>query len=132
FEDTSLSKKSSSSGDAVRYCMETALSKIRGFVIVEREKITSILREQKFQLTGATDPSTVKRIGKLLNADIIVFGSIAQFGKVTIINVKMVDVEKGNIVVSEQTRAETEEEIPDLFDNLAIKLAAHYQADVEK
>lgn len=55
----------------------TALQKTGRFEIVEREKLASILAEQKLKLSGAIDDaSKVAEIGKLAGAEAVIFGSV--------------------------------------------------------
>lgn len=44
--------------------------------LVTREKITEILREQRFTQTDMVDPKTAAEIGKILGIDVFVFGKV--------------------------------------------------------
>ena len=50
-----------------------------GCDLIERQKTEAILDEIKFQYSGAADPATVKKLGKLLGADSLVMGSVTLF-----------------------------------------------------
>ena len=47
--------------------------------VVEKEKIDSIIKEQKFQLSGLVDSTRVQEFGKLLGVDAICITNIAGF-----------------------------------------------------
>lgn len=49
------------------------------FLIVERDKISEVLGEQDFGASGRVDPSHAVEIGRLLGAQVLVFGSVTQF-----------------------------------------------------
>lgn len=59
------------------------------FVLVERKKIEEILKEQKFQLSGCTTAECAVEVGKLLNVEKIVIGSINYLGQKYFINVRL-------------------------------------------
>jgi curli biogenesis system outer membrane secretion channel CsgG len=50
------------------------------FSIIEREALDQVLKEQNLSLSGRADPETAVRIGKLLNVDAIVVGTVTEFG----------------------------------------------------
>jgi curli biogenesis system outer membrane secretion channel CsgG len=58
----------------------TELVKSGKFIVVERDKMDKILQEQKLGQSGAIDPNTAARVGKILGLNAIVTGSISQFG----------------------------------------------------
>lgn len=71
------------------------------FVVVEREKMDEILREQGFQQSGAcnTDVCAVE-VGKLIGAQEMVVGSVSKVGKTYSVNLRLIDVERGVMVRS--------------------------------
>lgn len=50
---------------------------IKGFKILERSRIYSILKEQGFQQTGAIDFSTAVEIGKIVGVNAVFIGSVS-------------------------------------------------------
>ena len=58
----------------------TALFKTKKYRIYERNKLKSIMKEQKLQMSGAVDMSTAVQIGKLVGAKYIVTGAVTEFG----------------------------------------------------
>ena len=58
----------------------TALFKTKKYRVYERNKLKSIMKEQKLQMSGAVDMSTAVQIGKLVGAKYIVTGAVTEFG----------------------------------------------------
>jgi len=83
------------------------LSNVRMLKIVERDKLESILKEQKLSNTKEFDSSTAVTIGKLLGAKQIVVGSFFEmFGSLRI-DARFIDVETGSISKAEGVEGET-------------------------
>lgn len=96
----------------------TELTKSGKFIVVEREKLDKIMEEQKLGMSGAIDPSTAAKIGKVLGLNAIVTGSISQFGTETegseylitqsknqvvkcTVDIRVVDAETGQILYAD-------------------------------
>ena len=58
----------------------TALFKTNRFIVIEREQINKVMAEQSFGLSGAVNPDTAAKVGKLIGVGMIVTGSITDFG----------------------------------------------------
>lgn len=65
------------------------------FKVVERSQMDTILREQGFQKTGCTDQDCAIQLGKLMSAKKILIGEVITLGRSIIMNVRIIDVEKG-------------------------------------
>lgn len=59
---------------------ETELVKTGKFVVVERKRIESVLQEQGLQLSGAVDPTTAGKVGKILGVELVLVGDITKLG----------------------------------------------------
>jgi TolB-like protein len=59
---------------AIPKTLMSELSRSKRLIIVEREKIEKIVKEQELGMIGVTDTSKIGEIGKLLAADYIVYG----------------------------------------------------------
>ena len=68
--------------------------------LVERKNLDYVKQEMKFQMEGWTDSATVKQIGKMLNADCIIIGSVAALGCPLYITARMIEVETGKVLHS--------------------------------
>jgi len=96
----------------------TELAKSGKFIVVERDKLDKLMEEQKLGMTGAIDPNTAARVGKILGLNAIVTGSISQFGEETegseylitqsksqvvkaTVDIRVVDAETGQVLYAD-------------------------------
>src|SRR5262249_36172260 len=70
-------------GPAARNLIDTAFSENKllanKFSVVERDKLNLVLKEQGLAQTGAVDPSTAAKVGKILGVKYIILGGIDKF-----------------------------------------------------
>ena len=70
-------------GPAARNHIDTAFSEIKElsskFTVLEREKLALIMKEQGLAVTGAVDPQTAAKVGRLLGVKYILTGGIDKF-----------------------------------------------------
>lgn len=86
---------------AITTRFETELMKTDSFVVLERRNMDVILQEQGFQQTGACNSEDCQvKVGQLLGVDRIISGEITKMNDFISLNLKMIDVEKGNSVLS--------------------------------
>lgn len=78
-----------------------------GVVVVERERLESVLGELKLQQSKAVDAQTAAKIGKLLGARYSVVGSMSLDARRNelILDAHLRDVQKGSIVISGRASA---------------------------
>lgn len=75
--------------------------KVSDLRVVERDKINFVLKEMELQESGKVDEATAVKVGKILGAQYMVFGSITQLDdKNTRMVVRAVKVETSEIVAS--------------------------------
>jgi curli biogenesis system outer membrane secretion channel CsgG len=67
-------------GTASADILVTELAKTDRFILIERQKLEKIMQEQKLGLTGAVDPDTAAKMGRVLGAAAIVTGAVSEFG----------------------------------------------------
>ena len=80
---------------------EYDFSKFAGVKIVERDKLDYLLRELKLSREGTIDPATAVRVGRMLGAQMMVFGSITQLDKKNArMVVRVVNVETSEIITT--------------------------------
>ena len=79
----------------------TDLSNINMLAIVERDKLESILKEQKLSNSKEFDPSTAAKVGKLLGAQIILTGGYFEMMGSLRLDARFIDVETGKILKSD-------------------------------
>ncbi len=70
-------------GPAARNTIDTQFSENQllssKFSVIERDKLALVLKEQGLAQTGAVDPSTAAKVGKLLGVKYIIMGGIDKF-----------------------------------------------------
>lgn len=67
-------------GDGVADMLVTALVKSGKFVVLEREEMEKIIQEQQFSNSAMVTPETATKVGKLLGVELLVIGSVSEFG----------------------------------------------------
>jgi len=78
--------------------LRNELFRTQRFHVTEREKMDEILKEQGFQQTGCTSSECIVEVGMLLGVQRMIGGSIGKVGRTYTISLRMIDVEKGEIV----------------------------------
>lgn len=69
--------------------------------IIERDKIQALLKEIALGQSGGVDESTAIRVGRVLGAQTIAFGSFMVMGKSMRIDVRIIRVETSELVMAE-------------------------------
>ncbi len=89
----------SSDGDVVAARITTELVKLKKLTVVERKEIQKMLAELKLQNAGVIDPDSAKKLGKMLGADLLVVGTMAELpGNILELNVRLASVESGTAI----------------------------------
>lgn len=96
------------------------------FVLLERERIDSILREHKFNSSGLVAELSIAELGKLLGADCVLIGTINQENNYFKLNVRIVNLESAEILSIAQTRIKKSESLIEKYDTFL----EHKQASV--
>ncbi|MGL1936275.1 MAG: penicillin-binding protein activator LpoB [Fibrobacterales bacterium] len=78
--------------------LRTEIIKRGNMRVLERGQMEAILQEQGFQQTGCTTNDCAVEMGQLIGVDVMVAGTIGKVGKVFLISVRLIDVEKGDIL----------------------------------
>ncbi len=100
-------------------------SKISNLTVIERDKIDFILKEIKLQQSGAVDEATAVKVGKILGAKYMIFGSITQLDdNLARMVVRVINVETSEIVdaVDKEGKPKYSEMEKDLVKKLAAAL----------
>jgi TolB-like protein len=85
----------------------TDLSNVNMLAIVERDKIESVLKEQKFNNSKEFEPSTASKVGKLLGAQIILTGGYFEMMGSLRLDARFIDVETGKILKADGVDGQT-------------------------
>jgi TolB-like protein len=78
--------------------LRTELVETGAFTVVEREKMTEVLKEQGFQASGCTSVECAVQIGRLLNVQQIIAGNIGKIDELYSISVRLIDIQSGVIL----------------------------------
>jgi Flp pilus assembly protein TadD/TolB-like protein len=101
--------------DALTETVRFEFAKHESLDLVAREKMKELAKEKALQLTGCTEVSCAVQIGKALNVQKVVIGSVAKLGAKYTLFLRAVDVEKEVVGCSEREEGGTEEERLDSF-----------------
>jgi len=70
------------------------------YIVVDRRNVAQLVNEMEIQLSGLTTQESVVEVGKMLNAQKMVFGTIGKLGQKLIITLQLTDVTTGIIETS--------------------------------
>lgn len=77
--------------------LRSMLVKTHTFLVLERGKMDEILNEQGFQQTGCTTTECAVEVGRLLNVQKMVSGTIGKLGKTWTMDISLIDIESSQI-----------------------------------
>ncbi|MEW6041354.1 MAG: CsgG/HfaB family protein, partial [Elusimicrobiota bacterium] len=90
------------------------------FNIVNRSNMQQLLDEQKFQMTGCTSQDCAVKMGKMLNVQKMIVGSVIKLGEKYYITASAVDVETGRVVSSQKVESNSLEKLAEKAEELAV------------
>jgi len=117
-------------GQGVADMLVTSLVESEKFLVIERSELDELLKEQGLGMSGAVTPQSAAQVGKLLGIEIMVTGSISEFGEKeqkvgggigsvggfnlgvkknmarVAVDIRMVDVNTGEIIVAKAAEGE--------------------------
>ncbi|OGF50694.1 MAG: hypothetical protein A2231_08125 [Candidatus Firestonebacteria bacterium RIFOXYA2_FULL_40_8] len=93
------------------------------YVVLDRSNLDKVLKEQSFQMTGCTTTDCAVEIGKILNMKQMVVGSIGKIGSTFYLNLRIVDVETGQMITSVSEACGMDSELAALSKYASQKLA---------
>jgi curli biogenesis system outer membrane secretion channel CsgG len=67
-------------GDGVADMLMTALVKSGKFVVMERGEFDKVLEEQRLGQSGVVTPESAPKVGKALGVELLIVGSVSEFG----------------------------------------------------
>jgi len=100
-------------GSVAMESLTTGLVESGHFNVVERKIIKTVLQELQLGASGLTDPQSANKVGKLVNADIILTGTFADMGGVWNANLRLINVSTGVIVSALEEKATFKEIKPE-------------------
>jgi hypothetical protein len=82
--------------------LRSALVGTKIYRVVERENMNKVLAEQAVQNTGCTQQDCAVRLGRVLNVQRIIVGTVGTFAGNYTINIRVVNVETGEVTYADQ------------------------------
>ena len=70
----------------------------KGFVVIDRIHLKSILKEHKLSASGIIDPTTARKLGKIAGVQALITGTVTPFGDNVRVTVKILDTETAKII----------------------------------
>ena len=116
-------------GQVIAGMLITSLVQTNSFVVVEREKLESVLSEQRLSQSGVVDTDQAKEIGRVLGVDLLIVGDAVRFDNLIEIDVRLLDTVSGKIILARSTRSEGVRELRRMVNELATEVARRYYED---
>ncbi len=104
--------------------IRTDLVRIGNYNIIEKANMDKILAEQAFQATGCTTTQCIIQMGKILNVQQMIVGTLSELMGTYYITANLIDVETGKIIKSEDVKINNTDEIKNACRELAEKLSS--------
>lgn len=109
--------------EAMQDVFVTELVKSGKFRVIDRERLDALMAEKNLSLSGAVDPSTAIKAGKLLGVKYFLTGSVTEYGAdeaggsgfgisvkrkkfVAAANARVIDTQSGEILWADEARAD--------------------------
>jgi len=70
----------------------------KGFKVVDRTHLKSIIKENKLSATGLIDPETARKLGKIAGVDALITGTLTPLGDSVRITVKILDSSTAEVI----------------------------------
>ena len=121
--DFSAENVSQVEASIVGNCFCTGLVNTNMFNVLERKDMETILAEQKFQMSGCTEFGCAVKMGKLLNVNCVVLGSLSELGGTYYINARVVDVESGKVTCNQRISCSSQKDLPKKAEILAAMIS---------
>jgi TolB-like protein len=100
----------------------TGLVKSGRFDVVERAVLKKIVAEQGLSATGRIDENSAGKLGKILGVKVIIAGSVLKNKGVIAMNSRVISVENGSIIASEDIRGGADGDLHALVSDLTGKI----------
>ncbi len=107
--------------------LTTDLVAWEGVQVVERTRLEDVLKELNFQQTRYVDKATAAKLGKVLNATYLIYGSLLKSGSRLIVQARLVRSADGAVVIAIKEEDERDK-IFDLEQRLANQLVTQIDA----
>ena len=93
----------------------TRLVRTGRFQVVERRLLAKILAEQTLGASGLLDEATAARLGRMLGADTLTAGTVADLGSSVKVNARIIATETGSVMAAATIKLPVEKEVETLL-----------------
>jgi TolB-like protein len=109
-------------GKMIAEWLTTRLVETGRFDIVERRLLNKILAEQSIGNSGIVDPNSASQLGRVLGVKTVITGSVSNYGGVTDINARLINVETASIRAAESASTESDKDLRKLVSQISDKM----------
>jgi len=88
----------------------------KGFEVVDRNHLNSLLKEHKLSSNGFIDQLTATRLGSMIGAQALVLGTITPFGDSLRITAKVLDTKTGKQIAADSTEFAKTKALEEMYD----------------
>ncbi|MFA5140348.1 MAG: CsgG/HfaB family protein [Elusimicrobiota bacterium] len=108
-------------GQSLAERLMPVLADVPGCTMVERTLLDKVLSELALQHSGAVDPATSQKLGKLLGADMLVLGGIEKLEDIRL-TARLVRADTGEVAAGFFERGRSVDKLPEMADRLAVRI----------
>lgn len=105
----------------------TDLVAFDGVTVVERTRLEEVLKELDFQQTKYVDKKTAAKLGQVLNANYLVYGTLTLAGEKLLLDARLVNAKDGSVVAAAREQ-DQRDNVFDMEQRLANDLVAKIDA----
>ncbi|MDA3886842.1 MAG: hypothetical protein PF638_14725 [Candidatus Delongbacteria bacterium] len=106
--------------------ISSVLFKTNHFTVIDVSQRETVLKEQKFSLSGSSDESSMLEVGKLLSAEAIIVGSIGRVGSKYVLSVKLLETETATTMNTADGIYKDLDELLNHIYDIAVEIAEPY------
>ncbi|MCI5157244.1 MAG: hypothetical protein D3906_02195 [Candidatus Electrothrix sp. AUS1_2] len=70
----------------------------KGFKVIDRTHLNSIIKEKKLSATGLIDPATARKLGEIIGVQALITGTLTPFGENVRVAVKVLDTATAEVI----------------------------------
>lgn len=115
-------------GSIVAHFIRNALVNARRWEVLDRDHMDKILREQSMKGYGLIDADRAVEVGKVLNVEDILVGSLMKLHGVYFVEIRMIDVRTSSIRRSQTARCSTSQELANMAERVVHKMKTGHGA----
>ncbi|WP_417914657.1 FlgO family outer membrane protein [Candidatus Electronema sp. JM] len=83
----------------------------KGFRVIDRTRLKSIIKENKLAATGLIDPATLRKLGNITGVDAVITGTVIPFDKIIRVSLKLLDPKDAIVIDAPTVSVEIEKAI---------------------